>query len=157
MGGEAPLGPERGKTTWLISEKARLRSVWLQTLWFFSPQRHQCLVKLEKERGGGVQVARLRREGGWWLCHGGSCQLAQPGLNLSTPQKGTCLGKEPRAFPNVGQAGSCLGGVCLEDVGKVPTAQKCLPLPPVTWPQIPAIAEVCPWASIKVFFFFGVV
>ena len=28
-------------------------------------------------------------------------------------------------------------GVCLGEVGKAPTAQKCLPPPPVTWPQIP--------------------
>lgn len=43
-------------------------------------------------------------------------------------------------------------GVCLEDVGKSPTAQKCLPLPPVTWPQIPPSERYAPGLQLKTFF-----
>lgn len=42
-------------------------------------------------------------------------------------------------------------GVCLEDVGKSPVAQKCLPLPPVTWPQIPPSERYAPGLQLKTF------
>lgn len=42
-------------------------------------------------------------------------------------------------------------GVCLEDVGKAPMAQKCLLSPPVTWPQIPPSERYAPGLQLKAF------